>query len=343
MTKTYRVGIVGSGFGVRSHLPALTAHPRFEVAALASPNSAARVAAERNIPQSFASCAEMVAGAKLDAVVVAAPPFTHRDDVLAVLAGGLHVLCEKPFALNVVQAQEMVDAAKRAGTAAGVSHEFRWIPERLALKELTDNGHVAPLRDIEVTQLAGWLRTDGTRKRGWWFDRARGGGIGGALLSHSIDTATWLAGRPPVSSSGLLRTANPNRHDSEGPFESTADDGAFATIDYGDGLVARLVCDATVAVDQFTLAVHGANRTAVASGTNVHDLRLFAVGNEDTDELECKQSPYARYAAVDPHVPYLMELYDEWIRQVETGRSTLPTFEDALATQRVLESIGYRA
>ncbi|HVS46064.1 MAG TPA: Gfo/Idh/MocA family oxidoreductase [Verrucomicrobiae bacterium] len=343
MTNIYRVGIVGSGFGVRSHLPALTAHPRFEVVALASPNSAARVAAERNIAQSFASAAQMIAGAKLDAIVVASPPFTHRDDVLAALDGGLHVLCEKPFALNVAQAQEMVDAAKRAGTACGMSHEFRWIPERIALKQMIDNGHLAPLREIEITQLAGWLRADGTRKRGWWFDRARGGGIGGALLSHLIDTATWLAGRAPQRSNGFLRTANARRTDPEGAFESTADDGAFAIVDYGDGLIARLACDATCAVDQFTLAIHAENRTAVASGASMHELRLFAVGTEETDELECKPSPYARFAAVDPHVPYLMELYDQWVAQIETGKSALPTFEDALVTQRVLASIGYGA
>jgi predicted dehydrogenase len=341
MTDTYRVGIVGSGFGVRSHLPALIAHPRFEVVALASPTNAARVAAERKIPHAFSSCAEMVAGIKLDAVVIAAPPFTHRDDVLAALDAGVHVLCEKPFALNVAQAQEMVDAAKKAGTACGMSHEFRWVPERIALKELIDNGHLAPLREIEITQLAGWLRADGTRKRGWWFDRTRGGGIAGALLSHLIDTATWLAGRPPVRSNGLLRTANVARTDAQGAFESTVDDGAFVTIDYGNGLVARVVCDATCAVDQFTLAVHAENRTAVASGTSMHELRLFAVGTEETDELAVKPSSYARFAAVDPHVPYLLELYDEWVKQIETSSSALPTFEDALVTQRVLASIGY--
>ena len=341
MTQMYRVGIVGSGFGVRSHLPTLTAHPRFEVLALASPNNATRVAAERGVPHAFKSAAEMVAGVKLDAIVVASPPFTHRDDVIAGLGAGLHVLCEKPFALNVAQAQEMVDAAKRAGTACGVSHEFRWIPERIALKQLIDNGHLAPLREIEITQLAGFLRLDGRRKRGWWFDKQRGGGMGGALLSHIIDTATWLAGRPPVRSSGFLRTANPQRTDADGTFDITADDGAFATIDYGDGLIARVCCDGTCAVDQFTLAVHAENRTAVASGPGMHELRLFAVGAEETDELEVKPSPYASFKSVDQHVPCLLELYDEWVKQIETGSSLLPTFEDALVTQRVLASIGY--
>ncbi|MEO6834755.1 MAG: Gfo/Idh/MocA family oxidoreductase, partial [Candidatus Tumulicola sp.] len=83
--ETYRIGIVGAGFGVSSHLPALLAHPRFDVVALASPSSAARIAAERGIPNAFASCAEMLAGCKLDAVTIASPPHAHSRDVLAAL------------------------------------------------------------------------------------------------------------------------------------------------------------------------------------------------------------------------------------------------------------------
>ena len=115
--RTYRVGIVGSGFGVKAHLPALIAHPRFEVVALASPHSAEAIAAARGIPHNFKSCAEMVNGCDLDAVVIASPPFAHEDDALAAMAAGKHVLCEKPLALNVGQAQRMLEASKRAGTA----------------------------------------------------------------------------------------------------------------------------------------------------------------------------------------------------------------------------------
>ena len=123
--KTYRVGIAGAGFGVHAHLPALLAHPRFEVVALASPKTASRVAAERGIAHAFRSCSEMLAACELDAVTIATPPFAHCEDVLASLSAGKHVVCEKPFALNVNQAQKMVGAAGSAGTACGVAHEFR--------------------------------------------------------------------------------------------------------------------------------------------------------------------------------------------------------------------------
>ncbi|GAC1502920.1 MAG: Gfo/Idh/MocA family oxidoreductase [Vulcanimicrobiaceae bacterium] len=337
----YRVGIVGAGFGEKVHVPAYAAHPSFEVVAIASPHSAARVAAARSIPHAYPTLAEMLRGSELDLISIASPPFAHHADVCAALEAGKHVICEKPFTLNIAQAEDLCARAKIAGTVCGVMHEFRWVPQRIALKELIVNGHLAPMRQIELTQLTTFLRADATRPGNWWFEKERGGGLAGALLSHLIDTATWLAGRYPVRSSGFLRTANPQRHDAEKSFRSTVDDGAFALIDYGKGLVARVTCDATAAVESFTLSAHAENRTAVASGTSMVDMRLFAVDDEETSELECTPMKYAKFAAINANVPLCLELLDEFVKQAQTGSSALPTFEDALHTQEVLDALGY--
>lgn len=337
----YKVGIVGSGFGVRAHLPAFTAHPKFEVVAIASPTHAREVAAQRNIA-AYERAEDLILSAGVDVVSIAAPPFTHHEAVLAALASGKHVLCEKPFALNVAEAQEMAAAAREADTAAAVMHEFRWVPQRIAIKELIANGHLHPLREIEIAQFSRNLRQEETgRRRGWWFERECGGGMAGAALSHVIDTANWFAGRPPVRISGFLRTANPQRRDNDGEFTSTVDDGAFALLDYGNGLTARLCVDGTVAVESSTYAAHAENRTAVASGPSAHVMRLFSVDEQETAELDCKASPYQRYESIDPLVPLIMELLDEFANQIEHGKSAVPTFAEALETQRVLEAIGY--
>jgi len=336
-----RIGIVGAGFGVTSHLPALRAHPRFEVVALASPSSAARHAVEGTVARAFRSCSEMLAGCELDAVLAASPPFAHEHDVLASLAAGKHVLCEKPFALNVESAARMVEAAAGSGLACGVVHEFRFVPQARALKELVDNHHLDPLRNIEITSLRRMLHRHETRRRGWWFERERGGGLAGAMLSHIVDHADWLAGRAPRQAAGFLRAANAERRDEAGPFVSTVDDGAFALLDYGEGLVARLTADATTSAEGYTCAIHGEDRTAVASGPNIAELTLFAIDPEETSELDCKPSPYAGYAAINGNVPLLMELYDEFVNAIEKRPNVLPTFEEALETQRVLEAVGY--
>ncbi|HEX5275871.1 MAG TPA: Gfo/Idh/MocA family oxidoreductase [Candidatus Rubrimentiphilum sp.] len=337
----YRVGIVGGGFGVRGHLPAFAAHPQFEVVAIASPHSAKAVAKERKIPHAFENCEAMLGGCELDVVSIASPPFTHHPDVLASISAGKHVICEKPFALSVAQAQEMLAAAQKAKTATAVMHEFRWVPQRFALKELIANGHLSPLRELEITHLARMLRLENKRKNTWWFDRSKGGGIAGALLSHIIDSANWMAGRAPVRSTGYLRTANPRREGPDRPFEISVDDGAFGLIDYGEGVVARVTVDGTTAVDALTVAAHGEDRSAVASGSGLHAMRLFSVDEEETSELECKPSPNARFGAVDPHVPPIMDLLDEFVKEIETGESIVPTFAEAVETQKVLASVGF--
>jgi predicted dehydrogenase len=339
--QTIRIGIVGAGFGVTAHLPALQAHPRFDVVALASPSTAARIARERGVAHAFTSCQAMLAGCDLNAVTVASPPFTHREDVLASLAAGKHVLCEKPFALDVAGARNMVEAAAVAGTACGLSHEFRFVPELAAIKELVAHHHLDPLRDLEITLLRRMLRRSELRPRGWWFSRELGGGLAGANLTHVIDLADWLAAQSPQRSLGVLRTANVERRDKAGAFKSNVDDGAFGLLEYREGLVARLCADATTAVESVTCAVHGEDRTAVASGNNITDLKLFIVDDDETSELKCKPSPYARFASVNANVPLLMELYDEFAKKIEGKPNALPTFEEGLVTQQVLQSLGY--
>lgn len=337
----YRIGIVGAGFGVTGHLPALLAHPRFEVVALASPSSAARIARERGIGHAFTSCEAMLHGCELDAVTIAAPPFAHHADVLAALKLGKHVICEKPLALDLADAHAMLDASLAAGTACGLAHEFRFTPQTLAMRELVANHHLDPLRDVELTLLRTNLTRSEHRPRGWWFERERGGGLAGAVLSHMIDLAGWLIGASPVRAHGFVRTANPERQDAHGTFLSTADDGAFAVVEYPGGIVARLGADATTSVESFTCALHAEDRTAVASGPTIVDLTLFAVDRDGTSELECKPSPYARYESVNANVPPLMELYDEFAKAMDGNPNTLPTFADAVETQRVLAEIGY--
>jgi predicted dehydrogenase len=340
---TIRIGIVGTGFGANAHLPALLAHPRFDVVALASPHSAARVAAERGIAQAFESCEQMLAGCAVDAVTVASPPFSHLHDVVVALEAGKHVVCEKPFALDVAQARTMVEAQRRAGTACGVAHEFRFVPQAQALRQLVANHHLDPLRDLEITSLRDSLTAAGRRARGWWFDRKRGGGLAGAMMSHLIDHANWLAGAAPARTVGLLRTANPQRRDDAGTFTSTVDDGAFALLEYEGGAIARLTVDGTTAVDSYTCAVHGEERTAVASGPGMTGLTLYSIDPEETNELQCKPSPFQTLASVNSHAPFLAELYEEFAKKIDGAPNTLPTFDEALTTQECLAAIGYGA
>jgi predicted dehydrogenase len=338
-----RVGVAGASFGAAVHVPAYRAQGRFEVVALASPSSAARVAREREIPHAFSSVDEMLDAVELDVVSVASPPFAHHHDVLAALARGKHVLCEKPFALDVAEAEELVVAAQRAGTVCALAHEFRYTPARSAVRELIENGHLGPLREIEVTFLGGMLRASGTRPNSWWFERARGGGLTGAFASHLVDLSTYLAGRAPLRATGFERTANPRRTAGGVTFTSDVADGAFALIDYGAGLIGRVTADGTRAVSALTVAAHGELRSVASTGADLVAATTFTIDEEETAELELRPAAHAILASVHPNLPPFVSLLDEFANAIDGKPAAYPTFADGLATQRVLAAIGYGA
>jgi predicted dehydrogenase len=336
-----RVGIVGSSFGGSVHVPAFRAQGAFEVVALASPGRAAEVARERSIPHAFASLEEMLAGVELDVVSIASPPFDHKPAVLAALARGKAVLCEKPFGLSVADCEEMVAAARVAGTVCALAHEFRYTPVSLAIKELIVNEHLGALRELEATWLISRLRAQIERAPSWWFERARGGGLTGAIFSHAVDLSNWFAGRAPLRVAGFERTANPARRFEGATFASDVADGAFAFLDYGAGLVGRVVADGTRVLDSTTLSVSGELRTVAASGPSILELTTFAIDEDETAELEILVSPHAKLAAAHPNLPPFVALLDRFADALAGRPADLPTFEDGLATQRVLEAVGY--
>jgi predicted dehydrogenase len=339
----YRVGVVGSGFGGNVHAPAYHSHPAFELVAIASPNRAGAVAVELQIPHVFPSLDAMLDGVELDVVSIALPPYLHRDAVAQALARRKHVLCEKPLATSVAQAEEMLTLSKQAGTVCGVSHEFRFTPSWSAIKELADNGHLGPLREIEISDFGSGQRAEVQRANGWWFSKARGGGLAQALTSHAFDAANWIARREPQHIYGTLRTANPQRQDKDGPFTTDVADGVFALLDYGNGLIARVATDWTLAHGSHLFAVHGETMTAVASGPDRARAQTFTVDADETTELNLRPSPYGKFGAVHSSVPLFLELLDELVKAIEGKPNVLPSFEEALRTQRILEAIGYVA
>lgn len=344
---TYRVGIVGSGFGGKVHAPAYTLHPDFEPVAIASPNNAHKVAEERKIPRAFGSLDAMLAamGSEIDVISISSPPFQHRDAVLTALGAGKHVLCEKPLGIRLADAEAMTAAAAKAGVANAVAFEYRYNPALQAIKELILNGHLPSVREIEVTRFGNEMRADVKRPpSAWWYDKTKGGGVANAFMPHIVDLALWLGAAGPQTSSGFVRTANPVRTAPDGStFRSDVSDGCFAVADLGSGIAARMVVDGTVSLNQATVAVHSEVRTAVASGPSLTDFTLYVVDGDESSEYELTPLKYGKYSTVFGSVPHFMALLDDFSERIATGGGNCPTFADGLAAQRVLSSIGYEA
>ena len=193
--------VVGTGFGVRVHVPALRA-AGFEVRALVGrdPERTASRAARLGVPQVCTSLGEALAIPGVEAVTIASPPSTHAEIVAEVAAAGRHVLCEKPFAIDGAEARAMLAAVERAGVTHLVGHEFRWNPERILVARAIRDGAIGEPRTFSLVMYSGLVADPAKAMPEWWFDETRGGGWLGASGSHLVDQLrTWLGEVAAVS------------------------------------------------------------------------------------------------------------------------------------------------
>jgi predicted dehydrogenase len=210
--------VVGTGFGCRIQIPALRA-AGFEVVGLVGADLArTRERAEANgVARAYVDLDEAIAATGAVAVAIATPPHSHAALALAAIARGCHVLCEKPFARDVVEGRAMLDAAERAGVVHLVGHEFRWTPERALLARVIAEGAIGEPRFATFTSFIPYLVNPDVDMPHWWFDEEAGGGWLGAAGSHLIDWIRVLVG-DLVSLSAALPRLGPRGEGADDTF-----------------------------------------------------------------------------------------------------------------------------
>jgi len=262
---TLRVGIIGSGFARRVQLPGLRLVPGVTVVAIASRHRAHAEAAAREfeIPAVLDDGVELARSPAVDLVIVSSTPPSHADYAIAALEAGKHVLCEKPMALDATEAERMVGAAERSTRLAWVDHELRYEPNRRKIRDLINAGAIGEVRHLELT-LKPYLRGDGRPQTAdspwtWWYDRAEGGGMLGAVGSHVIDLCRFWTGRDVTSVAGRVATFGRERRDTGGTTRPvTADELSSGVLSLGDDVVATITLSA--------VAYHGAGHLAHITG-----------------------------------------------------------------------------
>ncbi|HYY32221.1 MAG TPA: Gfo/Idh/MocA family oxidoreductase [Gaiellaceae bacterium] len=150
-----RFGLVGLGWAARAfHLPALKQVEGVSVVGGCDSSPDQRASWERETGiDAFASVEELLEQRKPEVVLVATPPDAHADLCLRVLAGGAHVICEKPFASTLEEADRVLAAARAAGRQVAVNHEFREKPIFKALKERIGSPVAGRLVFCQIWQL----------------------------------------------------------------------------------------------------------------------------------------------------------------------------------------------
>jgi predicted dehydrogenase len=172
----------------------------------------------------------MIARAGLDAVIVATPHDLHHPITMAALEAGLHVLCEKPLAMNAAQAREMLVKAEAKGVVHMVNFTWRWLPVHRYALRLVQEGYIGRWYRFEARYLAGYARG---ADFSWHFDPKRSLGVIGEMGCHMIDLARLIVGefeRVFGHSSTFVRKRDP-----EGDPVDAANDSATLLLDFAGG------------------------------------------------------------------------------------------------------------
>lgn len=193
-----RVAIVGAGFIAHAHAAAYASLPDVDLVMIADPrrNEAERLAATYGARAE--TSAEAVWRSDVDVVSICTPTPTHAELSIAGLRAGKHMLCEKPIAGNVADAEAILEAAASAettGTRFMVGHVSRFEADHLKAKAVLDSGDIGTLR-MASQSITGpfpdWSSD------GWFADSEKSGGPLVDLAIHSFDYLAWLFAKPVV-------------------------------------------------------------------------------------------------------------------------------------------------
>jgi len=192
-----RVGQVGSGFISNVHNRALATNPDVEVVAHCDVDEklGKRFCRQNKIGQLYKSFDRMLKNADIDMVTLGVPNFLHARYAIAAAKAGKHVVCEKPLALTLADADEMIHTCKKAGVVLGYAEELCYVPKFVHAKQIADKGGIGDVFFVKQAEKHG-----GPYSPWFWQADKAGGGILMDMGCHSIEFCRWMLGKPKVKS-----------------------------------------------------------------------------------------------------------------------------------------------
>ncbi len=353
------VAMVGYQFMGRAHSNAwrqvgrffdLPLEPVLKVVCGRTESAVTKAATKLGFEEYSTSWADVVARPDVDVVDICTPGDSHLPIALAAAEAGKVILCEKPLANDVPDAERMLDAVERAGVLHMICHNYRRAPAVALAKSLIAEGRLGTTRHYRGTYLQDWI-VDPEFPRVWRLEKSRAGsGALGDIASHSIDLARYLVGE--ISEvCGLLETFIPERPLPEGGGRGAVDvdDAALALVRFENGAIG------SVEGSRFAPGRKNYNRFEIngSKGSLAFDL-------ERMNELELyleegPESGFRTVLATDASHPYagawwppghivgyehtFVHTVLDLIRAVEAQKLPTPNFEDGVRNQRVLAAI----
>jgi predicted dehydrogenase len=339
MAPRLRVALIGTNFGGSVQVPGFRLLEGVQLVAIASARleRARALAAAEDIPYAFDDYRRMLDEVEVDLVSIATPVYLHYEMVLEAALRGVHILCEKPLALSVGQAEEMLAAVNATRLPHGVDFEFRYYRGLATLKRAIDAGYLGEPRMARVVWRSDVRSTAEKVPYTWWSERKQGGGVLGAVASHWIDALRWWFGEPRDVTS-QLNTFVPQRGDASGTLRPvTSEDTAHLAMRLGSsGVQATIDVSMAVGPGGGRLELYGTDAALVLDGFDeVHLLR----SGSGAEPLPLASERFALQPDQPINVPAFAALVADLRGTIlgEAPPERVPDFDDGIAVQRVLD------
>lgn len=189
-----KFGLMGIGMIIRDyHIPVLKQIPRAEITAIAETfdiDGMNALAKEHNIPKTYDNFDDLAGDKDIDAVIIGLPNFLHASVTLQMLKDDKHVLCEKPMAMNLNEAEQMVKAAKNSQYKLMIGHMWRYHWEMFWLRDAVRAGTLGRVYKIKAYHV---IINDGPKLDSWSVNpKHSGSGCISDMAVHPFDTISFL-------------------------------------------------------------------------------------------------------------------------------------------------------
>jgi len=341
----------------------LPMHPDMAVVAGRSPEAVEAAAAKLGWASTETDWKALVARDDVDLVDICTPGDTHAEIAIAALEAGKHVLCEKPLANSVEEAEAMVRAAEASDGLAMVGFTYRRVPAIQLARTLVADGRIGTVRHVRAQYLQDWI-ADPQAPLSWRLDKQKAGsGALGDIGAHVIDLAQFVTGESVTGVSAVLETFVKERPVAEsfGGLHGTASSTETGPVTVDDAAIflGRMSGGglATFEATRFAWGRKNAIRLEIngSAGSLAFDFEDMNVLHFFDASQPAVEAGFRRIVVTEPEHAYVAAWWPpghglgyehafthqavDLITAIAEHRQPVPSFADGLAVQRVLDAV----
>jgi predicted dehydrogenase len=365
-SKKIQIGLIGTGFMGRTHsngykrvgdfFPELKFQPVLKAVCARREDKVKAFAEQWGYESYETDYKKLIARDDIDAIDICTPNDTHAEIAIAAAAAGKMILCEKPLAKNLEEAEKMVAAIEKAGVANTVWYNYRRLPAVTLAKQIVASGKLGKIFHYRANFLQDWTINADLPQGGdalWRMDiDAAGSGVTGDLLAHCIDTAMWINGSITDVSAVTETFIKERMHQLTGKVEKVGiDDACIFHCHFANGSLGLFESTRYARGHKalYTFEINGENASI---RWNLHDLNRLEYFDYADDSIV---RGWRSILVTDGDQPYMKRWWvpglsvgyehsfvhqaADFLKSLEDGSPCGPTFRDALQTQRVCDAV----